>query len=130
MQAAPKYDDVIGEVFDFFNERLDFSDKAGISRKQIMIDPGIGFGKRLEDNLRLIRELESFKALGLPVFIGLSRKSFVGNILDLPATERINGTLAASVIAVMNRVSVLRTHDVKETVEAVKVAQAIVSKAL
>jgi dihydropteroate synthase len=125
MQTAPEYDDVVGEVFDFFVKRLDLCDKAGIDRKQIMIDPGIGFGKRLEDNLRLIRELESFKAIGVPIFIGLSRKSFVGKILDLPAGERINGTLAASVIAITNKALVLRTHDVKETFEAIKVAQAI-----
>jgi dihydropteroate synthase len=126
MQIAPEYKDVTAQVFDFFLERLDFCDKAGIDRKQIMIDPGIGFGKRLEDNLRLIKELESFKAIGVPIFIGLSRKSFVGKILDLPVSKRINGSLAASIVALMNKATVLRTHDVKETFEAIKITQAII----
>lgn len=125
MQRNPHYEDVIGEVSAFFKERLSYCDKTGIAREQICLDPGIGFGKRLEDNTRLLNELYAFKVFGLPLFVGLSRKSFIGTILKKDVQERLNGTIAASVISVMRGANILRAHDVKETTEALSIALAI-----
>jgi dihydropteroate synthase len=100
--------------------------ESGLDPARVWFDPGLGFGKTVSDNLRLLRELPQLAALGRPLLVGPSRKSFVGAVLDgLPMDQRLEGTLAACVIAVMNGASVLRVHDVKETVRAVKVAHAI-----
>ena len=92
---------------------------------RIWIDPGIGFAKRLEDNLALLRSIGALKRLGRPVLIGTSRKSFIGKILDLPPGERLEGTLASQAVAVFQGADAVRVHDVKETVRAVRVAEAI-----
>ena len=98
---------------------MDFSD-------QIAIDPGIGFGKKQKHNLEILSKLEKFIELGKPILIGVSRKSFIGNILKLPPEGRLEGSLAASVIGVTKGVSIVRTHDIKETRNAIKVAEAII----
>jgi len=120
MQIKPFYKDVIGEIFDFMRERLKLCYENNISKEQILIDPGIGFGKSLEDNLRIIKELYRFKVFGVPVFIGLSRKSFIGKILNLEVKDRLLGTIVYETIALLNGANVLRVHDVKETNQLVK----------
>jgi len=125
MQIRPVYKDVIGEIAEFLEERVDFCLKRGIKKEQIMIDPGIGFGKRVEDNLRIINRLDEFKFLNLPVFLGISRKSFIGKILHTKVEERLTGTLAALIIAILKGANILRVHDVKEAVEAIKIVEAI-----
>ncbi|MBU2102365.1 MAG: dihydropteroate synthase [Candidatus Omnitrophota bacterium] len=125
MQRAPRYKDVIADVADFFTERIAFCENSGIRSEQLILDPGIGFGKRVEDNLRLINELSAFKKFGRPIFIGISRKSFIGNILGIPVSERLSGALAATVLAVAAGARIVRVHDVHETVQATRIFSAI-----
>lgn len=125
MQNDPVYKDVIKEVSDYLKEGINTAVKAGIEKDRIMIDPGIGFGKTLKHNLIIIKRLKEFKKLGYPVLIGPSRKSFIGKILDLPAEERLEGTLASVAAGVINGANVVRVHDVAEVVKAVKVLDAI-----
>ena len=125
MQISPSYKDVTAEIIDFFKERLKFCYEKGINKSQILIDPGIGFGKRLEDNTKIINELYKFKVLGLPIFLGLSRKSFIGKILNVGTSERLVGTIAASIISLAKGANILRVHDVGETAQAIKVASKI-----
>ncbi len=122
MQIKPNYHDVVEEELDFFKERLQFCAKMGIERKQISIDPGIGFGKRLRDNMKIINELAKFRIFKMPIFLGVSRKSFIGEVLKTGVNDRLLGTVAAEVISFLNGADILRTHDVKETVQALRVA--------
>jgi dihydropteroate synthase len=128
MQENPQYKDVVDEINQFFGERISFAVDNGIRRENIILDPGIGFGKKLEHNLEIIRRLGEFKKHGCPLMVGPSRKSFIGQILDLPSSERLEGTLAAVSACVLNGADIVRVHDVKEAVRAVKVADAIVRK--
>ena len=114
MQATPEYGHATAEVLEFLEERVREATKRGISRERLFIDPGIGFGKRLEHNLALLRDIDRFAATGLPVLVGVSRKSFLGELLDLPASERLEGTLAAQAVAVALGADILRVHDVRE----------------
>ncbi len=114
MQQDPRYTDPVTEIEDFLRERIDAAVSAGIDRKRLIIDPGIGFGKRLAHTLEILRRLASFKDLGVPILIGLSRKSFLGEILDLPTSARLEGTIAANAIAIANGADIIRVHDVKE----------------
>jgi len=114
MQADPVYEDVVGEVSDFLSERREAAIQAGIRADRIWMDPGIGFGKHLEHNLELLRHIDRLAHLGSPVLIGLSRKSFIGRILDLSTDERLEGTIAANAIAVARGADVIRVHDVRE----------------
>ena len=123
MQEDPYYDDVVDEVYTFLKDRITFAKQAGIS--QIIIDPGIGFGKRLIDNLELQRSIRHFTSLGNPVLIGASRKSFIGAILNLPVDQRLEGSLAAAVVGVVHGVSIVRVHDVDATRRAIRVTEAI-----
>lgn len=123
MQRKPHYRDLLGTVADFFKQRLDFALSCGIKREQLMLDPGIGFGKSLEDNCRLINALGIFKIFGAPLFIGLSRKSFIGKILNVGIKERLLGSLAANVMAAAKGANILRVHDVAETAQALKIVQ-------
>ena len=125
MQVNPVYKDVMEDIVTFFEERLDFCEKRGIDRKQILIDPGIGFGKRLEDNIKIINELYKLKMLGLPIFIGLSRKSFIGKVLKRGVNARLAGTVAANIIALMRGASILRVHDVAETAQTIRMVSKI-----
>jgi dihydropteroate synthase len=112
MQRAPRYDDVLKEVRDFLTARLDAACRAGISRKRIILDPGIGFGKLLKHNLTLLAHLGVLTELGRPLLVGISRKGFIGQILNQSAGERLLGTAAAAAIAVQQGAAMLRVHDV------------------
>ena len=125
MQNNPYYDDPVAEVKDYLAKRLDALEFAGVERANITIDPGIGFGKRLDDNLALLNRLSEFKDLGSAVLIGASRKSFIGDIDGSSAQRRLAGSLAAALWSVQAGADILRVHDVSQTVQAVRVWQAI-----
>ena len=125
MQSEPRYDDVLREVIEFLAERIQFATQAGIERQNIIVDPGIGFGKTLDHNLALLRGLPAFAPLGQPLMVGASRKAFIGRILGTEADQRLEGSLAAAVAAVMGGADIVRVHDVKETRRAIRVADAI-----
>jgi dihydropteroate synthase len=129
MQHSPEYSDVVAEVEDFFLQRIEACDAAGIPRERLLLDPGFGFGKLLEHNLDLLRHLERFTALGLPLLVGISRKSMIGAILDdAPVDKRLYGSLAAAVMAVVRGAAIIRVHDVKPTVDALKIVQAVTAQ--
>jgi dihydropteroate synthase len=128
MQLSPHYEDVLAEVKAFLRERIEAAAAAGVERERIIIDPGIGFGKRLEDNLVLLRNIASLTELGRPILVGISRKSFIGNILNLDARERLEGTVAAAVLCVAGGASLLRVHDVRAVSRAITVAEAILGR--
>jgi len=125
MQAEPRYSDVLTEVRDFLATQIGFALNAGILGENIIIDPGIGFGKNLEHNLTLLRELPALTALGYPLLVGASRKAFIGKIVDGKPDERLEGSLAAAVAAVLGGAQMVRVHDVRETRRAVQVADAV-----
>ncbi len=125
MQNDPVYYDVIDEIRDFLEDRVEYAVSKGIDRDLLIVDPGIGFGKTTEHNLRIISELGSFRGIGCHVLIGPSHKSFIGNVLDLPLEERLEGTAAAVAVSVMNGADIVRVHDVKEMVRVVKLTGAI-----
>jgi dihydropteroate synthase len=125
MQMEPRYDDVVGEVRDFLIAQVGRAAEAGIELENIIIDPGIGFGKTLQHNLTLLRHLSSFTSLGQPLLVGASRKTFIGKILNLDADDRLEGSLAVAVAAVMAGANIIRVHDVKETQRAIRVVDAI-----
>jgi dihydropteroate synthase len=125
MQDNPQYGDVVEDVLEFLRLSIETAGLAGIAPRSIAVDPGIGFGKTLEHNLKLISSLRRFKVLDKPILIGASRKSFIGRILDLDAEERLEGSLAAGVAGVINGADILRVHDVRATVRAVRIAHAI-----
>ena len=114
MQKEPQYVDVVKEVCNFLKQRAETAQAAGIPADRIILDPGIGFGKQLEHNLALLRQLPKLAACGYPVLVGLSRKSFLGQLLDLPASQRLEGTIAANAVAILGGASIIRVHDVKE----------------
>jgi dihydropteroate synthase len=127
MQAAPRYDDVVSEVASFLEERLAFAVAEGVPEERICLDPGIGFGKTPDHNLELIRRLDRIVAIGRPVLVGFSRKSTLGKVLGDPAarTGTLPASLGAAVAAFERGASLLRVHDVQETVEAIAVAAAV-----
>jgi dihydropteroate synthase len=125
MQVDPRYDDVVAEVRGFLHERAEACRAAGIARDRLAIDPGIGFGKRLEHNLALLADLPALVGLGWPVLVGVSRKSMFGALLGRAVDERVAGGVAMTTAAVLNGASIVRTHDVAPTVDAVKVAVAL-----
>jgi len=126
MQANPRYADVIGEISDYLAEGIARAEAAGIARDQIVVDPGIGFGKKLEHNLEILRRLREFRSLGCPVLVGTSRKSMIGAILDLPPDQRVEGTAATVALAIAAGADMVRVHDVKEMARVAGVADAIV----
>jgi len=125
MQAEPRYNDVLREVHDFLAARVGFALDAGIERENIIIDPGIGFGKNLSHNLTLLRHLPALASMGYPLLVGASRKTFIGKIIDGEPDERLEGSLAAVVAAVFGGAQIVRVHDVRETRKAVRVADAV-----
>ena len=126
MQKNPSYQDVTGEIKDFFVERIAYARKCGIDEDDIIIDPGIGFGKRLQDNLTIIRELGRLKGLGRPILIGTSNKSFIGRILGTDVlAERSEGTLASVAISLWNGADMVRVHDVAATRRVVAFMKAL-----
>ena len=126
MQIAPRYRDVVGEVTAFLRERIAFAVGSGIAADGIVVDPGIGFGKDLDHNLTLLRNLGALASLGRPVLVGLSRKAFLGRLQEGAGTEsRLAGSLAGASAAVLAGAHMVRVHDVLETCRAVRVADAI-----
>ena len=126
MQQLTDYQDLIGEISQFFQERIQAAKTAGIDPKNIILDPGIGFAKTYEQNLEIIRHLPKFKSLGFPLLVGPSRKSFIGHILnEKDPQKRVWGTAAACVAAIVGSGDILRVHDVKEMVDVCRVADAI-----
>ncbi|AUW11365.1 dihydropteroate synthase [Klebsiella michiganensis] len=124
MQDAPKYTDVFADVERFFIEHIVRCERAGIAKDKLLLDPGFGFGKNLSHNYELLARLGEFHHFGLPLLVGMSRKSMVGQLLNVGPTERLNGSLACAVIAAMQGAQIIRVHDVKETVEALRVVEA------
>jgi dihydropteroate synthase len=129
MQVAPTYDDVVSEVAAFLEERLRFAVDAGIAEQRVCLDPGIGFGKTVEQNFELVRRLDELTALGRPVLIGFSRKSSLGRILGDPnaTTGPLSASLAVAVAAYERGATIIRAHDVRQHVEALTVAAAVVA---
>jgi dihydropteroate synthase len=125
MQDNPEYNDVMSEITGFLRKAIDNAKAAGVHLESIMVDPGIGFGKKLVHNLTILKNLSQLKLLQRPIMVGPSRKSFIGQLLDLPVEERLPGTLAAIVICVLSGASLVRVHDVKEAREAVVIADAV-----
>jgi len=128
MQDNPYYKNLLAEVKYFFQERIDLAVSSGIKREKIIIDPGIGFGKKFRDNLSLIRNLRYFEELERPLLVGLSRKSVIGKIVDQPSQDRLEGSLSAAVLSVSHGAHMLRVHDVAATKKAILVAEAILNE--
>jgi len=125
MQIAPKYSDVVSEVRNYLRHRIDTCMRAGIAEDRLLVDPGFGFGKTLAHNLALLAGLEEICLLGLPVLVGLSRKSMIGTLTGRPVNERLGGSLAGAVLAVERGARLVRVHDVAATVDALRVAWAL-----
>ena len=130
MQQNPHYDNCVEEILAFFRERVAYCDNQGIPRDRLILDPGIGFGKRLDDNLAILAGLAKFSEFGLPILVGASRKSFIGqvHVAGQSASGRLGGSIAAALIAVEHGANVVRVHDVAETVEALRIRSAITGK--
>ena len=127
MQEAPKYEDVFAEVDRYFVEQIARCERAGITKDKLLLDPGFGFGKNLTHNYTLLARLAEFHHFNLPLLVGMSRKSMVGQLLNVGPSERLSGSLACAVIAAMQGAQIVRVHDVKETVEAMRVVEATLS---
>jgi dihydropteroate synthase len=127
MQVAPRYDDVVSDVLAFLEERVAFAVENGVAEERIAVDPGIGFGKTPDQNLELLRRLDELSTLGRPVLVGISRKSTLGKILGDPSatTGTVAASVGAAVVAFERGASMIRAHDVRETVEALQVAVAV-----
>jgi len=125
MQDAPHYDDIAAEVMDFLRGRIQVCNQAGISSDKLLVDPGFGFAKNLSHNFELFNRLTELQALELPLLVGVSRKSMIGQVLDKPVAERLYGSLALAVMALERGASILRVHDVAATMDAVKLFQAV-----
>jgi len=125
MQKNPSYTDVVAEVMEFLQQRIDAAIGAGINKTSIVIDPGFGFGKTLQHNLLLLKSLSKFKSLGVPLLVGMSRKAMIGMILDKPVDARLYGSVSTAVISAMSGADIVRVHDVAETVDAVAIVNAM-----
>ena len=125
MQNDTEYNDLISDIYQFLYSRIEVAEKAGIDRKQIIVDPGLGFGKNVEQNLQIIRDLKVFKGLGCPILIGSSRKSFIGKITGKDIYDRIFGTAATVAVSVLNGAGIIRVHDVSEMRDVVLTTKAI-----
>ncbi|MEJ5179032.1 dihydropteroate synthase [Erwinia sp. MYb416] len=124
MQQAPQYQNILQDVDAFFVEHISRCEAAGIKKSQLLLDPGFGFGKNLSHNYQLLAHLADYHHFGLPLLVGMSRKSMVGQLLNVGPSQRLTGSLACAVIAAMQGAHILRVHDVKETVEAMRVVEA------
>lgn len=124
MQQAPQYQNILHDVDAFFVEHIARCEAAGIKKSQLLLDPGFGFGKNLSHNYQLLAHLADYHHFGLPLLVGMSRKSMVGQLLNVGPSQRLTGSLACAVIAAMQGAHILRVHDVKETVEAMRVVEA------
>jgi len=134
MQLDPRYDNVVEEIKGFLRERAEYALFNDVKKENIIVDPGLGFGKRtgrgVEDNITILRNLSEFKELGYPVLVGASRKTFIGNVCgrdaQLPVSDRLEGSLAAAVVAVINGADIVRVHDVKETRRCINLVDCVV----
>lgn len=128
-QIGTNYDkDIVDSMKEFFNESIKIAKDSGIKEEKIILDPGIGFGKTVEQNIHVMGRLSQLRELGYPILLGTSRKSMIGKILDLPPKERIEGTVATTVMGIMQGVDIVRVHDIKENLRASKVTDAIFRK--
>jgi dihydropteroate synthase len=126
MQKDPFYADVVSEINDYFQQRIDFALSHGIKKEKIILDPGIGFGKRLEDNITIIKNLGRFGEFDLPILIGISRKAFLGQLSGETVPEKRQAeTIAANIIAVLNGAAIIRVHDVAQAVKAMKILKSL-----
>ncbi|HET8710578.1 MAG TPA: dihydropteroate synthase [Spongiibacteraceae bacterium] len=125
MQVDPHYDDVVADVRELLAQRIEACTKLGVARRNIVIDPGFGFGKTVEHNLQLLNRLDQLHTLGCPVLVGLSRKSLIGAVLKRPVDERLAGSLALAAIAAQRGAVIFRVHDVRETVDVVRLCHAV-----
>jgi len=121
MQAEPHYDDLLGEVRAFFDERIVACLDAGIPRRHLLLDPGYGFGKTVAHNYQLLAEQQKLLDYGLPLLVGMSRKSMIGNLLGRPVDERLAGSLACALIGLQHGARIIRVHDVRATMDALRV---------
>jgi len=124
MQHNPQYHDLISDIKIFFEQRILACEQVGISSSRLMLDPGFGFGKSIDQNYSLLAKMKEFQSLNLPILAGLSRKSMIGNLLNREVNERLAGSLATAIIAAQQGAQIIRVHDVKETVDVLKVLQA------
>ncbi|GAB3036896.1 dihydropteroate synthase [Bowmanella dokdonensis] len=127
MQHEPRYGDLFGDIFSFLDDRVQACVEVGIGQDRLMLDPGFGFGKTLQHNYQLLKGLERFHHLGFPLLVGMSRKSMIGKLLDCPVEERLAGSLACVTIAALKGARIFRVHDVKPTVDALRVVSATLS---
>ncbi|MEO0254047.1 MAG: dihydropteroate synthase [candidate division WOR-3 bacterium] len=128
MQENPFYEDTIKEIKEELKEKVDFALKNGIKKEKIVIDPGIGFGKRVIDNLLILKNIDEFKEFGFPILVGHSRKSFIGKILELEKPEdRLIGTLAVAAYLFLKKVNIIRVHDVLETKQVFRILESILN---
>ncbi|AMG31104.1 dihydropteroate synthase [Grimontia hollisae] len=125
MQANPTYQDLFGDIFSFFDERIKACEEAGINRQKIVLDPGFGFGKTQAHNYQLLAQLDAFHRYGLPVLAGMSRKSMIFKLLEKSPTDILGGSLACATIAAMKGAHIIRVHDVAETSDVIRVVQAM-----
>jgi len=125
MQDAPQYDDILADVMHFFEQRIDICVAAGIKYNQLMIDPGFGFGKSLDHNYRLLKHLSDLSQFDLPMLVGMSRKSMIGDLLGRSVDNRLAGNIATATLAAMAGASIIRVHDVQETMDAVTIVNKI-----
>ena len=125
-REVARYDDVVAEVVDELGGALDRAERAGVDRSNLIVDPGIGFGKTADHNVTLLRGLGTLRRLGRPILLGTSRKSTIGRILDLPADQRLEGTLATTALGIASGIDIVRVHDVEANVRAARVSDAIV----
>jgi dihydropteroate synthase len=124
MQAAPQYTDVVADIIDYLNLRVSACEAGGVARGRLLIDPGFGFGKTVRHNLELLRDLGRFARLGLPLLVGISRKSMLGAVTGQPVEARLAASVAAAVMAVERGARIVRVHDVRATVDALRLWQA------
>jgi len=129
MQENPTYEHLMADICRFLRERIDFCLGKGIPEEQVIVDPGIGFGKTVEHNLEIVRRLAEFRSLGRPILLGSSRKSFIGKVLDVPADQRLLGTAVSHVFGCVAGAAIVRAHDVAEAVQVVRMADAITGRA-
>ena len=128
MQEKPQYSDVTAEVRMFLSQRVDQCLQAGINMSNLILDPGFGFGKTKKQNFRLLNELDDIRVSGLPILAGLSRKSMIGQTLGIEVNERLYASIALALLAMRNGASILRVHDVRETCEAIRMVEAVVTE--
>jgi dihydropteroate synthase len=125
MQQNPRYDNVVSEIIEFLQQRIEAAIDAGIARDNIIVDPGFGFGKTLRHNLLLLKSLARFKSLGVPLLVGISRKRMIGTIIDKPVEQRLYGSISTAVIAAMQGADMIRVHDVAQTIDALAIVDAV-----